>query len=222
MPQTKPSYASGDKYNMLTLTGKSYIKERRRYIEVMCECGKRFFTYSYPVTSGLCKSCGCRKRAFLIKMTTSHDMSFSPIYHVWQGMVQRCQNSRPTSSGYRNYFSRGITVCDEWRNSFDNFHKWAIANGWKKGLTIERENNDGNYEPSNCKVASYAVQARNKRTNYFITALGETKCFKDWILDKRCKVSHGALFYRLHTMKMNPEEAITTPPLNSLKCLKPR
>lgn len=89
----------------------------------------------------------------------THGMSKSRIYHIWCGMKARCSNKSS-----KNYGGRGITVCDEWANSFDAFYEWSINNGYADDLTIDRTDNDGIYEPDNCRWTTYLVQNNNRRS----------------------------------------------------------
>jgi hypothetical protein len=107
----------------------------------------------------------------------THGMRYTRIYNIWRSMRQRCSNSNCIR--YSRYGGRGITVCDEW-NDFNCFYKWAIATGYKDDLTIDRINTDGNYEPSNCRWATYKEQANNIKTNRLITYDGETKTMTQW------------------------------------------
>lgn len=93
-------------------------------------------------------------------------------------MKERCYNKRAIN--YKNYGGRGIVVCDEWLKDNMSFYIWSIKNGYKKGLSIDRIDNNGNYEPSNCRWTTRKEQNRNTRKNVFITYNGETRCLFDW------------------------------------------
>ena len=101
-----------------------------------------------------------------------------PLYDVWRNMKRRCYYKN--SKCYKNYGGRGIIVCDEWLSDFNIFLKWALENKWKKGLTIDRINNDGNYEPSNCKWSTMHEQLLNRRNNHFIVYKGKRKTISEW------------------------------------------
>lgn len=87
-----------------------------------------------------------------------HGLRHHPLYNTWRGMKQRC--SDPNHNRYNNYGNRNIKVCSGWINDFMAFYNWAIKNGWQKNLTIDRRDNDGNYEPSNCR---FLTRAENNR-----------------------------------------------------------
>ena len=105
-------------------------------------------------------------------------MSGTRIYQEWQGMKGRCNN--PHDPRYDRWGGRGIKVCDEWQNSFEAFYNWAMANGYKDDLTIDRIDNDGNYEPSNCRWATQQEQSRNRSSNIKITIGNSTRTLMEW------------------------------------------
>ena len=107
-----------------------------------------------------------------------HGMRHTRIYNIWRTMRQRCSN--PNCINYHNYGGKGIVVCDEWDKSFEVFYEWAMANGYEDGLTIDRINSNGNYEPSNCRWASYKQQANNKTSNRLVEFNGEVHTLGEW------------------------------------------
>lgn len=128
--------------------------------------------------------------------------------YIILNMRKRCYN--PKNKGYKNYGGRGIKVCQEWMK-LENFFNWAIRNGYESHLTIDRIDNNGNYEPSNCRWVTKKEQNQNTRDNINITAWNETKCVSEWVRDKRCQVgSYTAILYRIK-IGCTPEEAISLP-----------
>lgn len=111
-------------------------------------------------------------------------------------MQTRCTNTK--SPDYANYGGRGISICSEWlgKDGFINFYNWAISNGYSNGLTIERIENDGNYEPSNCRWATRAEQTRNRRNVVLLTYKGETMSCAEW--SKKLGIYPGTVNNRLH------------------------
>ncbi len=107
-------------------------------------------------------------------------------------MKTRCSNPN-TGRIYQDYGGRGITVYEEWVNDFAVFREWALGSGYKEGMTIERKNVNGNYEPDNCEWIPGAKQSRNRRDTKMLTAFGETKGITDWSEDPRCAVKYSTL-----------------------------
>lgn len=126
-----------------------------------CDCGKTKSVLGNSLLCGLTLSCGCYNKEEARKRRTKHSLSYSKLYKVWHGMKTRCYNKNFIY--YCNYGGRGITICHEWLNNFETFYNWAINNGYEEGLTIDRINNDGNYEPNNCRWITRAEQNRNQR-----------------------------------------------------------
>lgn len=139
------------------------------------------------------------------------------LYTTWRNMKSRCYN--PSHKSYSTYGGKGITVCEEWRNSFEAFKEWALTSGYDENLTIDRyPNKNGNYEPLNCRWATWQEQERNRNNNLpSITAFGETKAIWDWLADSRCKVSRNVLLMRIETGR-DPEWALTAKQHQEHRC----
>lgn len=179
-----------------------------------CACGGTVSARSDHLRGGVTKSCGCleqerRERKFTPKPkkrresratggTTKirHGMSYSSLYRVWQHMTKRCRN--PKDDHYPSYGGRGIIVCDEWRHSFQTYHDYVtrLPDYGKESYTLDRIDNNGDYEPGNVRWATKTEQARNTRQNQMITFDGKTQCISAWAveigmnrktLDKRLK-----------------------------------
>lgn len=131
-----------------------------------CDCGGSKIVSLGNLTSGTTKSCGCIRGIKVVR----HGLSRHPLYSVWNDMKQRCLNKR--YKNYKGYGGRGIKVCDEWIG-VQGFHDWAIANGYEKGLSIDRIDVNGNYEPSNCRWVDSATQGNNRRDNHYVIYHGE-------------------------------------------------
>lgn len=137
---------------------------------------------------------------------TKHGKCGSSLYNSWSNMIQRCTN--PKHPSYSRYGGRGITVCTSWMTCSD-FVTWAVDNGYRVGLSIERIDNNGNYEPSNCRWASRKDQQRNRGVNHVVEYKGETRCLTEWaeILGMEPKT----LEYRLTRSGMTVHDAFNLP-----------
>ena len=186
---------TGKKFNRLTVLG----FERKdansvNFWRCMCDCGNETVVRGYSLESGGTKSCGCLKREKAKPpMIIKHGMSDTRLYQCWKDMKGRC--NRPTSARYYTHGARGITVCEEWL-SFEPFYEWAMENGYQDNLTLDRIDNDGNYEPSNCRWVTMEVQGNNRRTNRLVEYGGEEMTISE--LSKKTGVLNATLRSRLN------------------------
>lgn len=167
----------GKEYGFLTYTGEAKTIGKYKYGLYKCRCGKEKYIEIGSVAYGNTKSCGClydsRKNEFGLK---SYD--YEKLYSVWKNMKERCYKA--DSDRYYTYGARGIGVCDEWRENFHAFAKWAVDNGWRIGLSIERKDLNRDYCPENCTFITMKEQARNKTSNIRIVYDGQDKCVAEW------------------------------------------
>jgi len=141
----------------------------KHHVYVLCRCdcgGEKRVRYSH-LKSGNVRSCGCLQSELARGRLSTHGLSLANgaqqrLHRIWSNMKARCFTE--THQSYHNYGARGISVCDEWENDYLSFHLWAMQNGYKSHLTIEREDNDKGYSPSNCKWVTKKENRRNTRT----------------------------------------------------------
>lgn len=170
----------GDRYGRLVVVAEAPKRRKMRHFLCRCDCGNTITTRLSALRNGKSKSCGCLRVEQNRTANLTHGLSHRPLYRTWHGMKQRCLN--PNAVAYEHYGGRGITICDEWLE-YEPFHRWALANGYRKGLSIERIDVDGNYEPSNCTWIARNRQTENTRRSRPVTFRGETKILKHWARD---------------------------------------
>lgn len=172
---------TGEKFGRLTVIGLDESKQTRKtYWICQCECGGIKSARSDSLICGAIKSCGCMKREQdkVNLGRTTHGQEGTRLYHIWQGVKRRCNDKNTVC--YDRYGGRGITVCEEWNNSFVPFYEWAMNNGYTEELTLDRIDNNGNYEPSNCRWATMREQSNNRSSNIKITIGNATKTLIQW------------------------------------------
>lgn len=170
---------TGKKFNLLTAIRLDHKEGSGRKIKhfwlFKCDCGKEKVLPKSPVVRGVIRSCGCLHK----KRVQKHGLSQTDLYHsIWVGIKQRCYNNN--SKDFQRYGGSGINMCEEWKNDFESFYNWAMNNGYKKGLTIDRIDNSKGYSPENCRWVTPKEQANNKRTCVYVTYKGETKTVSEF------------------------------------------
>ena len=169
---------TGQRYGRLKVIKYVGVKRTHKAYLCKCDCGTEKIITSSDLRSGRVKSCGCYKQELITDENEIHGLRKHRLYSIWANMKSRCYN--PNATHYKRYGGRGIQICDQWRNDFKAFYDWAMNNGYKDGLTIDRINVNGDYEPSNCRWATDNEQARNTSTNKIFTINNESKSLIEW------------------------------------------
>ena len=172
----------GERYGMFTVIKYIGSKKGHTVVLAICNCGNEKEIRLDSIKSGLTKSCGC-----INHQHTIHKLSKHPLYKLYYSIRLRCYSIN--SKSYKDYGGRGVTVCEEWLNDFVSFYNWAISNGWKKGLQIDKDikykEKHGTstgiiYSPEYCCFVTKTINARNTRTNVYIEYNGQTKTVPEW------------------------------------------
>lgn len=191
-----PLDLTGDRFGKLVALRKVRTKNGSAWV-CRCDCGSEKMIAQGSLRQSNSTSCGCGPKG-----NERHGAYKSKLYGVWANMRQRCANPRHPS--FVNYGARGIRVCAEWQR-WESFRDWALANGYAPGLTLDREDNDGNYEPGNCRWATYTTQNRNFSRNRR-TPSGEA-----WIAVAERNGVRGTVFWSRLNKGWPPEQAATWP-----------
>jgi hypothetical protein len=200
----------------IDITGKVYngieviSAMSRTHYNCKCHCGNAFITKGANLKSGNTRSCGCGKATACKQNFFKHGLSKHPLRSIWSNMKARCHNNK--NNCYNNYGGRGIHVCSDWLNNSKCFIEWALSNGWRFGLEIDRKNNNDGYSPDNCHFVSHIENSYNRRVTVNIKYNGEDMNFlqlskingvsprlirkrlrKGWDIDKAIKATETKL-----------------------------
>ena len=170
-----------------------------------CECGNIIEVDRNSLRFKRTQSCGCLRNELSAERKYTHKLSGTKLYQTYNRMKTRCYNKNVKC--YKNYGLRGIKICNEWLNDFASFYNWSLNNGYKEGLSIDRIDVNGDYEPSNCRWITMAQQASNKRNNHYLTHNGETKTIAEW--SRVTGISYHTLKRRINNYNWTVERALT-------------
>ena len=192
--------------------GKS--KDGHSIWECKCDCGNIINANARSLKTQNTKSCGCLHNEILknrkgVKCNFyKHGKTNTRLFCIFNSMKQRCLNI--SNKNYKFYGGKGIKICDEWLNKekgFINFYNWAMNNGYKENLTIDRIDNNGDYEPNNCRWTTMKKQANNITNNHLITYKGKTHTISEW--SKIINIKPDTLVKRLNVYKWSIEKSLT-------------
>lgn len=192
------------------------IKPKRLAIFKCPECENNFKSLVNAIKTSQKKSCGCLKNK---PSVYTHLLTKHPLYRKWSGMKTRVSNSN--EHHYHRYGGRGIKICDEWKNDFLSFYNWAINNGWIKGLTIDRIDNDGNYEPSNCQWITMRENTLKDKIKFNLTSKEKEYVCKMYTVELKT-VTEVATIFKTHKKNISDiltKNNITIAKGNSKRCI---
>lgn len=169
---------TGKRFGKLTVLEKAGRQGTSQLWLCRCDCGNLVKIRANSLVRLGRDSCGCRTSEKISKARFLHGETNSRLYNIWRSIKKRCL--LPKTQGYKNYGGRGIEVCEEWKNSYLAFRDWALKNGYKEDLEIDRINVNGNYEPNNCRFVNNKQQANNRRNNRLLSVNGEIKTIQEW------------------------------------------
>lgn len=198
----------GDRFGYLTIMS-LFKKNGVLFSRCKCDCGTYKDIVLSSILSGKTLSCGCYSKKRVHEVHSKGNFSSTRLYNVWVNIKQRCLNKNNPS--YKNYGGRGITICEEWRDDFISFKEWADSSGYdfnhERGcFTIDRIDNNGNYEPSNCRWITIEEQQKNKRGVRLFNYKNKNYTIKE--LAQKANVPVGTMRTRIYTIKMTVKEAV--------------
>lgn len=205
---------AGDRYGRLVVIKEVCPKTRAsglvRQFQCVCDCGEEVIAVLAEMRRGNTRSCGCLQKETAantcLQRNKTHGESDSRTYRIWRGMKQRCLN--PNTHNYEIYGGRSVSVCQEWQDSYEQFVA-DMGHCPEGDSSIERIDNDGDYEPGNCMWATRGQQSRNRRSTVMLTHNGKTMCMTDWA--EEVGMPFMTLRNRIQVYGWTVEEALTTP-----------
>ena len=178
MPQ-KAIDMTGMKIGRLTVISRAdNTNQNKAQWLCVCDCGNKVIVSRRHLKDFSTVSCGCYRSELAKENNSTHKMKGTRIYRIWSGIKDRCCNQN--SKYWYRYGARGITVCDEWKNSFEQFYQWSLDNGYRDNLTLDRIDNNKGYYTDNCRWATYKEQENNRSNNRILEYEGETHTISQW------------------------------------------
>lgn len=202
---------TGKRYGRLVVLKQAEPNKGRIAWLCQCDCGNQKIVITTALRRGLAKSCGCLRKETSAQKATKHLMCDSKLYDCYHNMKKRCYNKN--CDHYKYYGAESKGICDEWlgKDGFKRFAEWAMANGYKDGLQIDRIDYNLGYSPQNCRWVTSKENGRNKRNNHYITINGETKTLIEWC--EIYKIPYSRVSARIGKLKWDVVKALTTPVL---------
>lgn len=194
---------TGMEFGRLTVLSMSDEKQGKKYKWLcQCSCGNLTIKAGADMKKGNTKSCGCLAKELSPTWAIKHGMSSTKEYAAWAAMIDRC--NREGNEYFSKYGGRGVEVCEDWLNNFEAF-MLDMGKAPTKTHSLERIDNDGNYEPSNCKWGTKQEQSQNRSNTVWIEYNGETKCLAEWART----IGVSSATFRHRVLKFGIELAMT-------------
>lgn len=186
----------GDRFGRLTVIGFERVKAQKRGTTLkaicQCDCGGTTSVISSSLAQGKTKSCGCLQKEILIARNQKHGWSKTRLYREWKAMKGRCYYKK--HEYFERYGGRGISVCDEWTNSFDKFRDWALSNGYQDNLSLDRIDPNGDYRADNCRWVSMEMQANNRTNSLLVDIDGKQMTLSE--ISKSYGLPYSTVYYK--------------------------